>query len=73
MTTEKEKLRVELRSPPRIELIDAAELPLDPSNLNSRLALMVIASSVAFCCPVAVAIVWHVCTRRSRRPTSNGR
>ncbi len=64
LNMEKERLRIEFRAPTRITLVEPAELPLTPSNLNSRMALTATAMLVAFCCPVAVVIFRYVHTCR---------
>ncbi len=64
MNNEKEKLRVELRSPARITLVEAADLPLLPSNGTTRLAATVLLATVGFCCPAVVLAFLDTRTRR---------
>jgi capsular exopolysaccharide synthesis family protein len=70
IASERDKLKVELRSPQRITLIDQGKptIPLQSSNLNLRLAMTVIASLLGLCLPV-VAITF-LDTRHQRINTS---
>jgi uncharacterized protein involved in exopolysaccharide biosynthesis len=63
-TAEREKLRVEITSAPRISILEPAEEPVAPSNLTSRLVLTAIAALAAFCCAAAAVLLWHALTHR---------
>ena len=64
LDNEREKVKVELNSAPRIVLSERAEDPLLPSNLLLRAALSVLAMLAAFCCPAVVVVLWDARTRR---------
>jgi capsular exopolysaccharide synthesis family protein len=70
IANERDKLKVELRSPQRITLIAQGKptVPLQSSNLNMRLAMAIIASLLGLCLPV-VAITF-LDTRHQRINTS---
>ncbi|MEN6457573.1 MAG: AAA family ATPase [Thermoguttaceae bacterium] len=58
MTTEKEKLKVELQSPDRITLVEAADVPVLPSNYTTRLAMTLVAALFGLCCPAVGLAFW---------------
>ncbi|MCE5269333.1 MAG: P-loop NTPase [Planctomycetaceae bacterium] len=64
MSNEKEKLKVELRSPPRISQFAEAELPLVPSNATMRIGLTLLSVLAGLCCPGALLMLWDVRTQR---------
>ena len=60
LNNEREKVKVELSSAPRIALMEKAEDPLVPSNRLQRLMMTAMAMLVAFCCPAVALVVWDV-------------
>lgn len=64
--TERERLNVEIKSAPRILVLEPAEEPPAPTNLILRLALAAVAALLTFCCVVAVVILSYALTRRSK-------
>ena len=68
IASERDKLRVELRSPPRIELQQKPPAPVEPSNSRVRAAMTMFVSLVGLFLPVAAITLWD--TRRQRINTS---
>ena len=69
ITSERDKLRVELRSPQRIEILQGkVATPVEPSNSIMRIATTVIASILGLCLPVLAITLLD--TRRQRINTS---
>ena len=73
LNSNREKIKVELDSAPRITLVEPAEDPLLPSNWLMRTALTIMAVLASFCCPAAVAILWDAPAAASTRPTTSPR
>ncbi|MEN6451575.1 MAG: AAA family ATPase [Thermoguttaceae bacterium] len=61
---EKEKLRIELRSPPRIQVVQQPEKPLLPSNFVWRLGVTMLLTMGGLCCPAVLLTLWDTRTRR---------
>ncbi|MEN6405452.1 MAG: AAA family ATPase [Thermoguttaceae bacterium] len=61
---EREKLRVESRSAPRITMIQRAEKPDVASNDMLRLVLTVAAMLAAVACPIVLVVLWDVRAKR---------
>ncbi len=69
IASERDKLRVELRSPPRIEIPQGkVAVPLESSNFVLRAVMAVIVSLLGLCLPVGAIILLD--TRRQRINTS---
>ncbi|MGD0383010.1 MAG: polysaccharide biosynthesis tyrosine autokinase [Thermoguttaceae bacterium] len=68
IASERDKLKVELRSPQRITIQGKPAVPVESSNLNLRWAMTIIASLLGLCLPV-VAITF-LDTRHQRINTS---
>jgi len=64
VNTEREKLKIDIRSTPRITLLEPAEEPLVPSNTVLRVVLVVLVCLVGFCCPAVVVALWDSRARR---------
>jgi polysaccharide biosynthesis transport protein len=62
--TERERLRVEIKSTPRITVAELAAEPLIPSNTMSRYALTGLAVLVSLCLPVVAITLWDTRTHR---------
>jgi polysaccharide biosynthesis transport protein len=66
---EREKLRVEIRSAARVNLLLQAEKPTKSSNDNSRLALSLMTMMVSLCFPAGIVALWD--SRAKRINTCN--
>jgi polysaccharide biosynthesis transport protein len=64
ISTEMEKLRVEIKSAPRIAVREPADLPLVPSNTLMRAMFTAMAVLGGLCFPVALVVLWDIRTRR---------
>jgi len=64
IATEREKLKVESRSTPRITLLQRAEKPEVASNDVSRVMLTVMAMMAAMAVPAGLVILWDVRVKR---------
>ena len=64
IATEREKLRVEIRSTPRITEIQRAAVPEVPTNTTTRIALTALAMLGGLCCPAALVALWDVRAKR---------
>ena len=64
LASERDKLRVENRSKPRIEMLIAASKPEMPSNTNTRIALTFVAMMLGMCVPGAVIALWDARAKR---------
>jgi polysaccharide biosynthesis transport protein len=63
-TSERERLRAEIRSTPRIFVLEPAQEPLMPSNTTARMALTCLAILASLCCPVAAIVFLDTRTQR---------
>jgi len=63
-TNERERLRVEIKSTPRISVLEPAEEPVVPSNAMSRIALTFLAVMASLCCPAAAIVLLDSRTHR---------
>jgi len=62
---EREKLKVEVRSRPRVTLLPGgAEVPEAAANAYSRFALTMLAVLAGLCCPAALLTVWDLRSKR---------
>jgi polysaccharide biosynthesis transport protein len=68
IASERDKLRVELRSPPRIELQAKPPIPVQPSNSMFRASATVFSTLLGLCLPVVAITLWD--TRRQRINTT---
>ncbi len=70
IASERDQLRVELRSPPRIEILTPGKVPdpVEPSNSVMRMGLTVFSSMLGFCLPVVAIVLLDI--RRQRINTS---
>jgi len=64
LNREREKMRIELQSTPRITLVEKAEEPPMPSNRVNRIAMTVLATLAALCCPAVLIVLLDVQARR---------
>ena len=64
ISSEKEKLGVEMRNASRVTLLQRADLPELPSNTLLRAVLSVLAMMAGLCCPAAVIALWDTRSRR---------
>jgi capsular exopolysaccharide synthesis family protein len=64
LASERDKLRVESRSPARIQLLIAASKPEMPSNTNARIALTLVAMLMGLCVPGALIVIWDASGKR---------
>jgi polysaccharide biosynthesis transport protein len=64
ISSEKERLNVEMRSAARVTLIQRADTPEVPSNAMLRIALSAMAMLAGFCCPAAAIALWDTRSRR---------
>lgn len=62
--SEMEKLRVEIKSSPRISVMEPAEKPLAPSNTLVRIAVTILAMMAGLCLPAAAVVLLDIRTRR---------
>lgn len=62
--SEMQKLRVEIKSAPRISVMEAAQKPISPSNTMSRISLTVMVMLAGLCLPGVVVILLDIRTRR---------
>jgi len=64
IANEREKLKVELRSTSRIQVIQRAEIPTVPVNLIVRASLAAMGMLLAFIVPAAMIVWWDTSTHR---------
>jgi capsular exopolysaccharide synthesis family protein len=64
ISAEREKLKVELNSTPRIVRLQKAELPKEEYKRAMRLLLVGVSSLFGFCLPVFGVVLWDVRSRR---------
>ncbi len=64
IATEREKLKVELSSVPRITCMQKADTPKNEFKGSMRLAVIAIASLFGFCVPLFGMVLWDVQSRR---------
>ncbi len=64
LAAERDKLRVENRSLPRIQLLVPASKPEMPSNTNARIALTIFAMMVTMCIPAGIIAIWDASAQR---------
>ena len=64
VANEREKLKVEVRSPARVSLLMPADVPDSESNRFSRMALTALMLLAGMCCPAAIAILWDCRAKR---------
>ncbi len=64
VATEREKLKVEIRSAPRVTLLQRAEKPEVAANDIARIAMTVIAMLAALCSPTGLVVLWDVRAKR---------
>jgi len=64
VATEREKLKVEIRSAPRVTLLQRAEKPEWAANDISRISLTVFAMLVGLCSPAGVIVLWDARAKR---------
>lgn len=69
VATEREKLKVEIRSAPRVTLLQRAEKPEVASNDMMRMAITVMAMLAAMCCPAGLIILWDSRAKRINTST----
>ena len=53
---ERERLRVEVNAPPRITLLEHADLPEGPADSGIRIFVMLVAAFMSFCLPLASVV-----------------
>lgn len=61
---EREKLKVESRSSPRVTLLQRAELPDIASNGMTQIAFTLFVMMVAMCCPAVAIVAWDSLAHR---------
>jgi capsular exopolysaccharide synthesis family protein len=64
MAGEREKLKVELRSPSRVESLGEVELPLVPSNTTFRIAVTFFTALLGLVCPAIAVVLLDTRNRR---------
>jgi capsular exopolysaccharide synthesis family protein len=64
LASERDKLRVESRSAPRIALLMGASKPEMPSNTAGRIALTFLAMLAGMCVPAGVIAIWDAGAKR---------
>ncbi len=64
IATEREKLKVESRSTPRVTLLQKAELPDAASNTMTRITMTLFVILAGMCCPAVVVAFWDSRTHR---------
>jgi capsular exopolysaccharide synthesis family protein len=64
LTSERERLKVEIKSAPRISVWEPAEKPLTPSNTGTRTALTFMAIMMSLGCPAVLIALFDTRTRR---------
>ena len=73
VATEREKLKVEIRSAPRVTLLQKAEKPEVASNDMMRMSMTVMAMLAAMCCPAGVIVLWDSRAKRINTSTDVSR
>lgn len=63
-SAERQKLEVELNAKPRINLLEKPDVPLQPSNKLSRIALTFFATLLSFFAPIAAVIMFDIRSHR---------
>lgn len=64
LATEREKLKVEIRSNPRVTPIQRAELPDAASNFLQRVVFTIFTMLVGMCCPGVLVALWDIRAHR---------
>lgn len=65
---EREALRIGLRSPPRVDVRQPAELPTTPDHPKLKVALTLLVSMVGLALPLCGIVLWDVRKRRINSP-----
>jgi polysaccharide biosynthesis transport protein len=67
LNAEKEKIKVSLQSAPRITLVERAERPLEPSNIDTRLGITFVTMLIVFLGAAIIVILFDALTRRIKK------